>query len=487
MPVHNVYHDVADKLSKFRPDDDIYQLSVVNAANDLRKGPMGRTILHMAAVRGKANIIKALLEAGRRDVDVKDDDGKTALHLASERAFDNMVELLCRVGTNLSSQDKEGHTPLHEAVIHNHSTTVKLLLRYGANRNIKDDKKRIPEDYAYDAEMFAVFGKAAKEEHRINVVLDVLTESEAPEDMNWGDEGVKLPGDFDFLNFPWLNLRNGWEMLLDSGEQLDIPFEWEVMQKEARFSEYLRKLELEIWDNPEKPFLTAQEQNILARLWQSATNIIPDIEWRMESIKLIEQQGNPPDDLEWGIGYSGRGNTPVRVRFSYHRKEHWAPCLNVKVYDTPSHVDMEQLLEELNIAEEEMTCEAAWNYCWERTAEQFWEDVIEEAKVVFGKYVRVSQEGRSGGWLVVEGLPPLLRDDSEQEYSSRTDIYPEEPDDEELAEFEQRSFIEGGWTDDEVNNWMLFEIFVKGCLDGCCSIENWKDILEGWVECRQYR
>lgn len=49
--------------------------------------------------------------------------------------------------------------------------------------------------------------------------------------------------------------------------------------------------------------------------------------------------------------------------------------------------------------------EAAFEAAWGQACENGVEQLIEDAKTLFGKHVKVYQEGRSGGWLVVEGLP----------------------------------------------------------------------------------
>ena len=53
------------------------------------------------------------------------------------------------------------------------------------------------------------------------------------------------------------------------------------------------------------------------------------------------------------------------------------------------------------------TTERATKWAWETHVEQFWQDAQNDAEFLFGKGVKVYAAGRSGGWLVVEGLPEV--------------------------------------------------------------------------------
>jgi hypothetical protein len=77
------------------------------------------------------------------------------------------------------------------------------------------------------------------------------------------------------------------------------------------------------------------------------------------------------------------------------------PAVNVKVYcRTPSTDDVIDRWPECD----EKTAEKALEYAYEMAVENFWEQAGESAKEIFGKHVKVFSEGRSGGWLVVDGL-----------------------------------------------------------------------------------
>jgi len=105
---------------------------------------------------------------------------------------------------------------------------------------------------------------------------------------------------------------------------------------------------------------------------------------------------------------------------SFHADGYGAgqPAVNVKVgecrYRIPldrlaldpvagplSEVAYHELLDQDTIADGVLVGDAAW----EAACEQAWEALQTEAEAVFGPRVKVYQEGRSGGWAVVDGLP----------------------------------------------------------------------------------
>lgn len=62
--------------------------------------PMGRTTLHLAAMKGYLPIVQMLLERGI-DINARDNNGWTALHLAAERGQQQVVKLLLDRGADL--------------------------------------------------------------------------------------------------------------------------------------------------------------------------------------------------------------------------------------------------------------------------------------------------------------------------------------------------------------------------------------------------
>lgn len=78
------------------------------------------------------------------------------------------------------------------------------------------------------------------------------------------------------------------------------------------------------------------------------------------------------------------------------------PALNVKYYGR-SHVNA--VVAHFNC--DDKTAEQACEFAWQSARENFWEQAPELARDIFGPHVNVFSAGRSGGWLIVEGLPDV--------------------------------------------------------------------------------
>jgi hypothetical protein len=75
------------------------------------------------------------------------------------------------------------------------------------------------------------------------------------------------------------------------------------------------------------------------------------------------------------------------------------PAVNVKVYSGPRTSQVEDYFK----CSEEVASQAL-QYAFESAQGRFWEDVQDVARDIFGKHVKVYSEGRSGGWLIVQGI-----------------------------------------------------------------------------------
>jgi E3 ubiquitin-protein ligase mind-bomb len=76
----------------------------------------GFTALHLAALNNHLEVAEVLLEVGKANKDVQNNDMETALHLAVERQHQQIVKLLVRSGAKVNIADKDGDTALHEAL-----------------------------------------------------------------------------------------------------------------------------------------------------------------------------------------------------------------------------------------------------------------------------------------------------------------------------------------------------------------------------------
>lgn len=78
------------------------------------------------------------------------------------------------------------------------------------------------------------------------------------------------------------------------------------------------------------------------------------------------------------------------------------PALNVKCYDFAHGLDVPK-----TFGCTEKQAERALEFAWETACEDFWRDLPEYARDILSPRADVFSDGRSGGWLVVKGLPPV--------------------------------------------------------------------------------
>ena len=149
---------------------------------------MGKNPLHEAAMRGRGDIVRLLLEHNV-DVNLPTVDHKTPLSIASsvgssevariliqkganvnprtmndwiplKEAADNghldVVRLLIDNGADVDFPSDEGQTPLHSAAHNGHLDVVKLLLESGADFNFRSADRKTALDLAFDNEKLEV-------------------------------------------------------------------------------------------------------------------------------------------------------------------------------------------------------------------------------------------------------------------------------------------------------------------------------------------
>ncbi|MFW6345185.1 MAG: ankyrin repeat domain-containing protein, partial [Halomonas sp.] len=93
--------------------------------------PLGRTPLTLAAERGEAETVMAMLERGTA-VDDADGCGWTALMKAAAGGHLAMLEALLARGADPEHRDQAGYTALMVAVVNGRETTSRALLEAGA-------------------------------------------------------------------------------------------------------------------------------------------------------------------------------------------------------------------------------------------------------------------------------------------------------------------------------------------------------------------
>lgn len=111
----------------------------VNASNET-----GESGLMMAALRGRLELCKRLIERGGRI----NHAGWTPLHYAASGGGAAMTAYLLAAGAQIDARSPNGLTPLMMAVRYDTEATVNLLLSQGADVNALSEAGLTPADYA---------------------------------------------------------------------------------------------------------------------------------------------------------------------------------------------------------------------------------------------------------------------------------------------------------------------------------------------------
>ncbi|KIJ51971.1 hypothetical protein M422DRAFT_157221 [Sphaerobolus stellatus SS14] len=105
------------------------------------------TPLAVAAIFGKVNVVRVLLDSGRIDVGSINARKLTPLHEAAIHGHEKVVELLVKTGkVDPDLKDEKGLTALYWAARHGYGeVVVKLLLKTGkVDPDLKDEKGHTP-------------------------------------------------------------------------------------------------------------------------------------------------------------------------------------------------------------------------------------------------------------------------------------------------------------------------------------------------------
>ncbi|MCP4706271.1 MAG: PDZ domain-containing protein [candidate division Zixibacteria bacterium] len=108
---------------------------------------VGYTALHWAALRGKLDAVRFLVEAGA-DVNAFGLDGCTPLHGAADFGNVAMIGVLIKKGSVVDNKNNWGNTPLHMASQAGNRKAVKILVFQGADVNALSNEGWTPLYYA---------------------------------------------------------------------------------------------------------------------------------------------------------------------------------------------------------------------------------------------------------------------------------------------------------------------------------------------------
>lgn len=103
----------------------------------------GMAPIHLTIGRIDDNMFmfNTLIESGRVDINVKDNDGATLVHHACHRGNLQILDRFVEQGLDLNVRDNEGNTPLHYARKNDWISykIVQRLIELGADINVKDN------------------------------------------------------------------------------------------------------------------------------------------------------------------------------------------------------------------------------------------------------------------------------------------------------------------------------------------------------------
>ncbi|KAL8281863.1 hypothetical protein RB597_009535 [Gaeumannomyces tritici] len=111
-------------------------------ANKKLRDHYGRTVLHLAAIAGMAEVVRLLKGAEK---EANDRNGRTPLHLAAQKGHEAVARLLAaELGADKEAKDYYERTPLHWAALGGHEAVARLLVEAGVDKEAKNNDLHTP-------------------------------------------------------------------------------------------------------------------------------------------------------------------------------------------------------------------------------------------------------------------------------------------------------------------------------------------------------
>lgn len=127
-------------------------------ASSNSKGLNDWTALHIAANEGHLQVCEILIFEGEMtNLEARTTMKRTPLHLASIRGHANVVKLLLAEEIDIDAQDNENNTALHHASLHGHVKVAKKLLKKGASISIQNQLGKTPPDLSSSMEIVQLY------------------------------------------------------------------------------------------------------------------------------------------------------------------------------------------------------------------------------------------------------------------------------------------------------------------------------------------
>jgi len=106
------------------------------------------TPLHLAALRGRVDVIVRLLSASGTRVNAIDDEGNTALHYCASKGHESPLESILKAKADIHATNKRGEMPIHLAAFSGSVHVTNLLLDAKAQLEVESSDKYTPLHFA---------------------------------------------------------------------------------------------------------------------------------------------------------------------------------------------------------------------------------------------------------------------------------------------------------------------------------------------------
>lgn len=234
-------------LAVLKGHEEIVKYLLKNEAHPEIKGEHGETVFHLAASSGKLEVMEVLLSnphLTRKLINEKDEYGRTALHIcAASPKKTEMARLLIEKGADINATNALGESPLHVALQSLHSTvqrkkarSVFLLLEKGANIEIADSRGFTPLRIAVEKELFSVVEKllslGADVNSKDGTGMTAIFEASHPKILEALIEKGALVNEIDQRGktaLHWASGRGdvrGVKLLIENGAKVDVADSW---------------------------------------------------------------------------------------------------------------------------------------------------------------------------------------------------------------------------------------------------------------------
>ncbi|XP_065053661.1 BRCA1-associated RING domain protein 1-like [Rhopilema esculentum] len=135
----------------------------------------GETPLHVAAIKGKYDQVRELLEKGA-DPNAKDFAGWTPLHEACNHGCLEIVQLLLDSGAFIDVPGCDHDTPLHDAIANSRLEVAEFLISKGASLDVRNKQGLLPMDYVRSSavkDQLMLAATMAQENREANVSINL--------------------------------------------------------------------------------------------------------------------------------------------------------------------------------------------------------------------------------------------------------------------------------------------------------------------------